>query len=72
MPIALGQAFSRLDHYTAYRNGTGYVAKKEPCHEEENQQRDDGNKQTLPRCGNCQQTVELFTFFFRFSNSIMK
>ena len=71
-PAALAQVLARFDEQTVKRNATGHVAKEEPRRKDEQQQSDDGDKQTLPRCGNCQQPVELFTFFFCIGNRIVK
>ncbi len=66
------QVFAGFDNYSVYRKGTGYAAKEEPYRKDEQQQGCDTDKQTLARCGNRQQPVELFAFFFRFGNCLVK
>ena len=71
-PVVLERVLARLDQYAVHGNATGYAAKEEPCREDDQRRSDDGDEQTLPRCGNCQQPVELFTFFLGLGNGIVK
>ena len=70
--VALVQVFARLNQYAAHRNGSGYTAEEKPCSEDDQQQGDGNDKDTLPRRGNCQQSIQLFAFFLCFGNSIVK
>ena len=70
--LPLDHVFAGLYQYAVHRDATGHVAKEEPSSEDEQRQSDDGDKQTLPRRGDGQQPVELFTFFLGFCNGILK
>ena len=71
-PVVLYQTLAGLDQHAVNREAAGYAPKEEPCHQDNQSHRNDGDKQTFPRCGNGQQPVELFTLFLGFGNSIVK
>ena len=66
--------FLATDHHAAYRKAAAIsrAAIDEPYREDEQQQGDDGDEQAFPRRGNRQKPVELFAFFLRFGNGIVK